>query len=90
MNIYELNTKAMSREQLLAEIEFRKSILTDDATAEFYKEIEILEKALAKKPERYSITEFYKKQFELRIQARATHKGITYDEALTEWQNRNR
>lgn len=88
MNIYELNTKAMSRQQLIAEIEFRKSILTDDASPEFHKEIEILEKALANKPKPYSILDAWKRQHEARIQAMATHKGITYDEALAIWQER--
>lgn len=88
MNIYELNTKAMTRQQLTAEIEFRKSILTDDASPEFYKEIEILEKALANKPERYSITDAWKQQFENRIQRRANRLGITYDQALADWQKR--
>ena len=82
MNIYQMNTKAMTRQQLISEIEFRKSILTDDASEEFMREIAILETALANKPKPYSILDAWKRQYEARIQAIATHKGITYDEAL--------
>ena len=78
-----MNTKAMSREQLLSEIQFRKSILTEDASAEFLKEIEILEYALAQKPETFSILKMWERQHEARIQAIANKKGISFDEAQT-------
>jgi Na+-transporting NADH:ubiquinone oxidoreductase subunit NqrC len=84
MNIYQMNTKAMTREQLISEIEFRKSILTDDASPEFMREIAILETALSKKPQPYSILDAWKRQHQARIQARATRKGITYAEAEAE------
>lgn len=84
MNIYEMNTKAMSREQLISEIEFRKSILTDDASQAFIREIKILEIALSKKPQPYSILDAWKRQHQARITARATRKGITYAEAEAE------
>jgi serine phosphatase RsbU (regulator of sigma subunit) len=84
MNIYEMNTKAMTRSQIESELNFRKSIFTEDASLEFIREIEILEKALANKPKPYSILDFYKRQHEARIQARATRKGITFEEAEAE------
>lgn len=81
-----MNTKSMTTEQLKAELAFRESILTYDASPEFLHEMKVLANAIASRPAKtITITEMWQKQFDATIQARANRLGVSFDEALASW-----